>query len=58
MVIYRLTNSLVKRTFSMRKTWSSACMLSLVFMYAKVLKISEIRKYLPLNIVYKQLIFN
>ena len=42
----RLTNSLVKRTFSMRKIWSSNCMLSLVSMYAKVLKISEICNYL------------
>lgn len=33
-------------------------MLSLVSMYAKVLKISEIRKYLQLNIVYNALIYN
>lgn len=33
-------------------------MLSLVFMYVKVLKINEIRKYLWLNIVYNMLIYN
>lgn len=33
-------------------------MLSLVFMYTKVLKINEIRKHLWLNIVYNTLIYN
>ena len=40
-----LTFSLVNLTISIPILWSSACMLSLVFIYAKVLKISEIAKF-------------
>ena len=33
-------------------------MLSLVFMYTKILKINELHKHLWLNIVYNKLIYN